>query len=168
MTNSKYFHVLAQKVFGIDPHNRHEEILHQYNEPVTRVVPNAYHEQDPTVAEWFGTLVPTKKGISTYVHDIFPSAQWVSRYCWRWLLGDCIAGLTIGFVIVPQAMAYALLAQLSPEYVSYARPSRFMLIVTDLDCIPPSQVLSHIGSSARPKILSSGPPLWDHFSSVPL
>jgi solute carrier family 26 (sodium-independent sulfate anion transporter), member 11 len=30
-----------------------------------------------------------------------------------------VAGLTIGFVVVPQAMAYALLARLSPEYGLY-------------------------------------------------
>ncbi|ETN36392.1 uncharacterized protein HMPREF1541_08669 [Cyphellophora europaea CBS 101466] len=110
---------LAKKVFGIDTCNQQHRRLKEFEEPLTQIVPHAYREQEPTVAEWFRSLVPDKHAAVDYIHDLFPSAQWVTRYNLRWLAGDSIAGLTIGLVIVPQAMAYALLAQLSPEYGLY-------------------------------------------------
>lgn len=33
-----------------------------------------------------------------------PSAQWILHYNVRWLIGDLIAGITVGLVLVPQAM----------------------------------------------------------------
>lgn len=93
--------------------------LEEFEEPLRGVLPHTYHEQEPTVGEYLRSLAPTRRCASNYVHDLFPSAQWLPRYNWRWLLGDAIAGLTIGFVVVPQAMAYALLAQLSPEFGLY-------------------------------------------------
>ncbi|KAL2129468.1 hypothetical protein VTI74DRAFT_7770 [Chaetomium olivicolor] len=50
---------------------------------------------------------------------IFLFAEWLPRYNLAWLAGDSVAGLTVGFVVIPQAMAYALLAGLSPEYGLY-------------------------------------------------
>jgi sodium-independent sulfate anion transporter 11 len=38
-----------------------------------------------------------------------------------------IAGITVGFVVVPQGMAYALLAQLGPEYGLYTSFVGFLL-----------------------------------------
>lgn len=51
-----------------------------------------YHEEDPSVAEWFQGLVPSSEGVAEYVRDLFPSAQWVRRYNVHWLMGDVIAG----------------------------------------------------------------------------
>jgi sodium-independent sulfate anion transporter 11 len=51
-----------------------------------------YHEDDPSVAEWFRDLVPSSAGVAEYVSDLFPSAQWVRRYNMHWLMGDVIAG----------------------------------------------------------------------------
>ncbi|CAO2655048.1 Nn.00g117810.m01.CDS01 [Neocucurbitaria sp. VM-36] len=78
-----------------------------------------YLEEDPSVAEWFRDLVPSSHGVAEYVDDLFPSARWVRRYNVHWLVGDAIAGITVGLVVVPQAMAYALLARLSPEFGLY-------------------------------------------------
>jgi len=36
------------------------------------------------------------------------------------LLGDVIAGFTVGAVVIPQGMAYAKIALLSPEYGLYS------------------------------------------------
>ncbi|KAF1839318.1 sulfate permease [Decorospora gaudefroyi] len=80
---------------------------------------DVYVEDDPSVSEWFRELVPTSQGIAEYVRDLFPSAQWVPRYNLHWLLGDAIAGITVGLVVVPQAMAYASLARLSPAFGLY-------------------------------------------------
>jgi len=45
--------------------------------------------------------------------------QWLPRYNLSWLVGDSIAGIAVGLVVIPQAMAYALLASLTPEYGLY-------------------------------------------------
>lgn len=78
-----------------------------------------YLEEDPSVAEWFHGLVPSSEGVAEYVSDLFPCAQWVRRYNVPWLVGDLIAGVTVGLVVVPQAMAYALLARLTPAFGLY-------------------------------------------------
>ncbi|KAF3036887.1 hypothetical protein E8E12_000543 [Didymella heteroderae] len=82
-----------------------------------QVVP--YLEQDPTIAEWLRSFKPSRKSTVTYLRGIFPFTAWLPRYNAHWMLGDAIAGLTVGFVVVPQAMAYALLAGLGPEYGLY-------------------------------------------------
>ncbi|KAK1984724.1 sulfate permease [Colletotrichum cereale] len=78
-----------------------------------------YYEEDPTVREWLLDHVPTKEGSARYAKSLFPFATWIVRYNTRWLISDAIAGLTLGLVAIPQAMAYALLARLSPEYGLY-------------------------------------------------
>ncbi|KAF1938409.1 sulfate permease [Clathrospora elynae] len=78
-----------------------------------------YIEEDPSVAEWFRDLKPTSRGVAEYVRELFPSARWMRRYNFHWLGGDCIAGITVGLVVVPQAMAYASLARLPPAYGLY-------------------------------------------------
>lgn len=49
-----------------------------------------------------------------------PILSWAARYERRDLRGDVAAGLTVGAMLVPQAMAYALLAGLPPEIGLYA------------------------------------------------
>lgn len=49
-----------------------------------------------------------------------PAARWIRSYDRRDLRPDLAAGLTIGAMLVPQAMAYALLAGLPPEVGLYA------------------------------------------------
>lgn len=51
-----------------------------------------YHEDDPSVAEWFKELVPSSAGVAEYISELFPSAQWIRRYNVSWLVGDLIAG----------------------------------------------------------------------------
>ncbi|KAF2451560.1 sulfate permease [Karstenula rhodostoma CBS 690.94] len=82
-------------------------------------IDDIFSEEDPTVTEWFRDLVPTASGVADYFHDLFPSASWIRRYNLHWLLGDTIAGVTVGLVVVPQAMAYASLARLNPAYGLY-------------------------------------------------
>ncbi|KAK7187495.1 sulfate permease [Paraphaeosphaeria sporulosa] len=82
-------------------------------------IDDTFFEEDPSVAEWFRDLVPTVSGVADYFHNLFPSASWIRRYNLHWLLGDAIAGVTVGLVVVPQAMAYASLARLSPAYGLY-------------------------------------------------
>src|SRR5580692_11273422 len=44
-----------------------------------------------------------------------------------WLRGDCIAGLTVWAVLVPEALAYATIAGVSPVVGLYAAPGALIL-----------------------------------------
>ena len=46
--------------------------------------------------------------------------QWVATYTRQDLSGDVLAGLTVGIMLVPQSMAYAMLAGMPPIYGLYA------------------------------------------------
>ena len=49
-----------------------------------------------------------------------PFLSWTKNYDRSWLKGDLSAGLTVGIMLIPQGMAYALLAGLPPIYGLYA------------------------------------------------
>ncbi|MCH8960046.1 MAG: sodium-independent anion transporter, partial [Bacteroidetes bacterium] len=51
---------------------------------------------------------------------LFPSVQWLRRYSREALWGDLAAGLTVGVMLIPMSMAYAVLAGLPPIYGLYA------------------------------------------------
>jgi sodium-independent sulfate anion transporter 11 len=68
-----------------------------------------------------------KQSIIHYLRSLFPIFGWITRYNVGWLTGDLIAGLTVGIVLVPQAMSYAQLATLPPQYGLY---SSFVGLVT--------------------------------------
>lgn len=56
----------------------------------------------------------------TSLREILPILSWAPRYQRGDLRSDLAAGLTVGAMLVPQAMAYALLAGLPPEVGLYA------------------------------------------------
>lgn len=56
------------------------------------------------------------KGIKSYI----PILQWLPNYKREQLNGDLFAGLTVGIMLIPQGMAYALIAGLPPVYGLYA------------------------------------------------
>jgi len=51
---------------------------------------------------------------------IFPVFQWLPYYKKSYLGGDFFAGVTVGIMLVPQGMAYAMIAGLPPVYGLYA------------------------------------------------
>jgi len=61
-------------------------------------------------------LTQHKGGVS----DFWPFLQWMRHYSRDDLIGDLIAGLIVAIMLVPQSMAYALLAGLPPEVGLYA------------------------------------------------
>ncbi|MFT5736960.1 MAG: SulP family sulfate permease [Maribacter sp.] len=54
------------------------------------------------------------------MNRFFPFLQWVTTYKKSYVAKDLIAGFTVGIVLVPQAMAYAMIAGLPPVYGLYA------------------------------------------------
>lgn len=49
-----------------------------------------------------------------------PFLSWISTYNKSMLMSDTVAGLTVGIMLIPQGMAYAMLAGLPPEYGLYS------------------------------------------------
>jgi SulP family sulfate permease len=50
----------------------------------------------------------------------FPIFDWLPRYQRQWLSGDLSAGITVGIMLIPQGMAYAMIAGLPPVFGLYA------------------------------------------------
>jgi sodium-independent sulfate anion transporter 11 len=152
---------VTEKVLGIDPNERY---AHQPSNLESRSYDvlnpaDIYLEQEPTVSEWIKELAPSREGAWDYIVSLFPSATWITRYKGAWLLGDVVAGITIGLVVVPQAMAYALLAQLTPAYglyTSFTGAVLYWLFGTSKDIV--------IGVSNYVPHYST-PYLWQYFTA---
>ena len=50
---------------------------------------------------------------------LFPILDWLPNYKKEWLRGDLVAGITVGIMLIPQGIAYALIAGLPPIYGLY-------------------------------------------------
>ncbi|KAI0164487.1 sulfate permease [Hypoxylon sp. FL1284] len=106
---------------NLDPYGQHEaERTDARNASQSHPNVEPYEERDPTAAEWLVSVTPTPLGIFRYFYRLFPFLHWITRYNLTWFVGDLIAGVTVGVVVVPQGMAYALLAELEPQYGLYS------------------------------------------------
>ncbi len=54
------------------------------------------------------------------IESIVPSVSWIKNYQKSQLKGDLAAGLTVGIMLIPQGMAYSMIAGLPPVYGLYA------------------------------------------------
>ena len=54
------------------------------------------------------------------MHTLFPFTRWLSRYPMRWLPNDLMAGITLGFIVLPQSIAFSLIAGVPMSYGIYA------------------------------------------------
>ncbi|XP_044724178.1 sulfate permease family domain-containing protein [Hirsutella rhossiliensis] len=121
MAGRRIADLVTTKVLGIDVNERYSNLPPNLESRARDVLgsAHAYLEEEPSVAEFFDDLAPDWAGVVEYVQDLFPSASWIRRYNMRWLAGDMISGVTIGLVVIPQALAYASLAHLPPAYGLY-------------------------------------------------
>ncbi|EZF70630.1 hypothetical protein H105_07083 [Trichophyton soudanense CBS 452.61] len=126
MSASKLGRTLAKAV-GIDVDYRKEprESMRTAAESIRSL--EHFDEDEPSAKEWLRNHSPTVKGTVDYFNSLFPFWNWIFHYNTQWLIGDIIAGVTVGFVVVPQGMAYALLARLPPEYGLYTSFVGFIL-----------------------------------------
>ncbi|KAK7941107.1 sulfate permease [Apiospora aurea] len=114
-------HGLA-KVLGIKldaPESARDEVTRGESVFSTQTA-DSFVEEQPTSVEWLSELVPTGDEVLAYIKSLFPFLSWIGFYNVQWLLGDLVAGITIGAVVVPQGMAYAKLAQLPVEFGLYS------------------------------------------------
>ncbi|XP_059202621.1 sulfate transporter [Centropristis striata] len=62
----------------------------------------------------------TQKKAKSKILGFVPILKWLPRYQLReWLLGDAMSGLIVGILLVPQSIAYSLLASQDPIYGLY-------------------------------------------------
>ncbi|KAF2728912.1 sulfate permease-like protein [Polyplosphaeria fusca] len=121
-TSTKIGHGLA-KILGIDLHYRNEtgsERITRGESVFSIDSADTYVEHEPTTVEWIRQVTPSGHQVVQYFVRLFPFLHWITRYNVQWLIGDLVAGITVGAVVVPQSMAYAKLALLSPEFGLYS------------------------------------------------
>ncbi|CAD6503949.1 BgTH12-05692 [Blumeria graminis f. sp. triticale] len=82
-------------------------------------IASTYFEEEPHTLDWMRQKVPSYIQLLDYVCSIFPFTDWILSYNLQWFLGDFIAGITVGAIVVPQSMAYSILAGLPPQYGLY-------------------------------------------------
>nr|XP_036588688.1 sulfate permease [Colletotrichum truncatum]KAF6800062.1 sulfate permease [Colletotrichum truncatum] len=162
MAPNKAWAVVA-KVLGIDLEASTRHQTKELHEHVAKNISpyEPYYEEDPTVKEWLLEHVPTKDGSIRYAKSLFPFTKWILRYNTRWLMSDAIAGVTLGLVVIPQAMAYALLARLNPEYglyTSFTGAALYWLFGTSKDiAIGATAVVSLLVGKVSAKVLEEHP-----------
>lgn len=61
-----------------------------------------------------------KKSRNMILYRFFPFIEWMKDYQSSYLQKDAISGITVAVVLIPQSMAYAMLAGLPPVYGLYA------------------------------------------------
>src|SRR5271169_7086591 len=65
-------------------------------------------------------MSPGEISLQTITHQRFrPLPEWLASYRRDWLQADIVAGLTAGAVIIPKAMAYAMIAGLPVQVGLY-------------------------------------------------
>ncbi|KAG8277260.1 hypothetical protein J6590_047134 [Homalodisca vitripennis] len=61
-----------------------------------------------------------KANLRSFVHQHLPITEWLPKYSVKDAVSDIVGGLTVGIVMVPQAIAFADLAGLGPQYGLYS------------------------------------------------
>jgi sodium-independent sulfate anion transporter 11 len=51
-----------------------------------------------------------RTGAGRYFSNKVPIVQWITGYVPKWLIGDAIAGSSVGMLLIPQAVMYSTLA----------------------------------------------------------
>ncbi len=66
------------------------------------------------------TKIPSCNRSGSWLVRLVPALDWLVHYRRKHLPGDVVAGVIVATLLVPQAMAYALLAGLPPQVGLYA------------------------------------------------
>lgn len=60
-----------------------------------------------------------KSRIYSTVSQRIPILRWLPQYNSQHFISDLIAGVTVGLTVMPQSLAYATLAGLEPQVITY-------------------------------------------------
>ncbi|KAG0463745.1 hypothetical protein HPP92_019310 [Vanilla planifolia] len=73
----------------------------------------------PFIGQWISGV--REMSAMEWLELLFPCTRWIRTYQWKECLqADVMAGVTVGIMLVPQAMSYAKLAGLHPIYGLYS------------------------------------------------
>lgn len=128
------------------------------NDTVTSNEPNLlYTEKGPSLKSQINGFVKQLPHNSLeYIKSIFPIRNWIGRYNLTWFYGDLIAGLTVGAVVIPQAMGFANIIGIPVEYglySSFVGMIIYCLFATSKDMtIGPTAVMSIILAQTIPRV----------------
>ncbi|KAI1420624.1 sulfate transporter family-domain-containing protein [Xylaria sp. FL1777] len=126
---------------------------------------DSFFEEQPTVKEVITSIIPSWKDILHYFLSLFPFLSWIRFYNFQWLVGDLVAGITIGAVVVPQGMAYAKLAELPVQfglYSSFVGVIIYWFFATSKDItIGPVAVLSTVTGTVVDNVIAAHPEYKD-------
>ena len=99
----------------------------------------------------------TAAGLSRFV----PIAAWLPRYDRSWLRWDVVAGLTVWAIVVPESIAYAVIAGVPVEYGLYAVPLALLGYVVFGGCrqlfVGPSATVASVSAVAIGDAAGSSP-----------
>ncbi|KAI1828490.1 sulfate permease [Xylaria intraflava] len=126
---------------------------------------DSFYEEQPKVTEVLASIIPSRRAVFDYILSLFPFLSWIRFYNLQWFIGDLVAGITIGAVVVPQGMAYAKLAELPVEfglYSSFVGVIIYWFFATSKDItIGPVAVLSTVTGTVVNKIIAEHPEYTD-------
>lgn len=159
----------AARVLGINLSDTESEIYQDAirDESLLPETSEAFSDGPPAVGEWLCDQSPSWDETVSYARSLFPCLSWIGHYRnVQWLASDMVAGITIGAVVVPQGMAYALLAKLEPQYglfSSFVGVMLYWIFGTSKDIsIGPVAVLSTIVGNVVHAVHDSGLELAPH------
>jgi sodium-independent sulfate anion transporter 11 len=69
---------------ALDPVSRGESVFSSTD--------TLFVEDEPTVVEWFRSIIPSRRQVLAYPRQLFPFTEWIGRYNLQWLYGDLVAG----------------------------------------------------------------------------
>ena len=90
--NNKHADFILRRTLHIDPEERYSRQPSNLDHRAKQAGVDPFLEEEPTVKEFLGELVPSREGVANYLRSLFPSSTWIGRYNLHWLLGDSIAG----------------------------------------------------------------------------
>ncbi|KAI0195965.1 sulfate permease [Astrocystis sublimbata] len=163
-SNNGFGHKLA-KILGIKLEESESERITRGESVFSIQTADSFFEEQPTIREVVSSITPTKKDVVDYLASLFPFLSWITFYNVQWLVGDLVAGITIGAVVVPQGMAYAQLASLPVEfglYSSFVGVIIYWFFATSKDItIGPVAVLSTVTGTVVQNVTAAHPEYTD-------
>jgi len=82
----------------------------------SRVVLDSDENRQPATTSIRNATKVFPSASAKYLFDKVPIVQWLPRYHLGWMLNDVVAGITIGVLLIPQALAYAKIATIPGEF----------------------------------------------------
>ncbi|XP_047505316.1 sodium-independent sulfate anion transporter-like [Pieris napi] len=83
------------------------------------VLDGVYYQDEARIKRRFKKSIKNVCSTKTLKRKL-PIIQWLPTYSFGILIQDFIAGITVGLTAIPQGIAYAIIAGLSPEYGLYS------------------------------------------------